>query len=85
LKDDGKIVIGFQSDVFVVPNLQMINNGTIYLDDFQAKRELSAERDLGVTTTINKKKKSFPVLQVEVLPGGDSNPADLNFVWNVTQ
>jgi hypothetical protein len=33
MKADGKLLIGFQSDVYVVPNLQMINNGTIYLDD----------------------------------------------------
>ena len=78
------MLIGFSSDVYVVPNLQMINNGTIFLSDFEAKRELQG-RGLGVTTTINNKKKAFPVLSVEVLPGLDSNPADLQFVWNVTK
>ena len=33
IDSNGKIEIGFNSDIFVVPNLQMINNGTIYLDD----------------------------------------------------
>ena len=35
LKVDGKILIGFQSEVNIVPNLEMINNGTIYLEDLQ--------------------------------------------------
>ena len=63
----------------------MINNGTIYLDDFKNKRSLAADRILGVTSTINNKKKRIPVLQVEVVPGLDSNAADLQFAWNVTQ
>jgi hypothetical protein len=84
-KPDGQVILGFQSDVYVVPNLQMINNGTIYLDDFKNKRELAADRMLGVTTTINNKKKRIPVLQVEVVPGLESNAADLQFAWNVTQ
>jgi hypothetical protein len=64
VKNDGKILIGFSSDVKIVPNLQMINNGTIYLEDFG--------RELAVSTVINGKKKSLPVLQVEVLPGIES-------------
>jgi hypothetical protein len=83
-KSDGKIIIGFKSDVYVVPNLQMINNGTIYIDDLELKRELAAKRVLDVSTTNIRKRKSIPVLKVEVLPGLDSNPADLNFSWNVT-
>ena len=63
----------------------MINNGTIYLEDFKNKRDLAADRKLGVTTTINNVKKRIPVLQVEVMPGLESNAADLQFVWNVTQ
>jgi hypothetical protein len=77
VKVDGKILIGFSSDVKIVPNLQMINNGTIYLEDLH--------RELGVTTVINGKKKSLPVLQVEVLPGLESKADDLSFRWNVTQ
>ena len=75
------MLIGFQSDVYVVPNLQMINNGTIYLEDLKPR----GARELGVSTTNNQSKKSKPVLQVEVLPSIDSSPADLQFVWNVTQ
>ena len=84
MKSDGKLILGFQSDVYVVPNLQMINNGTIFLDDLETKRELH-ERGLGVTTTVRKKKKAYPVLSVEVVPGLDSSAADLQFAWNVTQ
>ena len=62
----------------------MINNGTIYLEDLEIKRDSSANRMLGVTTTNNNYKKRIPVLQVEVLPGLESNAADLQFVWNVT-
>jgi len=51
----------------------MINNGTIFLDDFEKKRELTSERNLAVTTTRNRKKR-FPVLKVEVIPGSDSAP-----------
>jgi hypothetical protein len=53
LKADGKVLIGFQSDVYIVPNLQMINNGTLYLSDLQTKRDLMTKRELGVTTRNN--------------------------------
>ncbi len=39
---------------------------------------------LAMKSTINNQKKRIPVLQVEVLPGLESNTADLQFVWNVT-
>ena len=45
-KTDGKLIVGFKSDVYIVPDLKMINNGTIYLDDLDLKRELAAERVL---------------------------------------
>ena len=32
VNQQGKVKIGFSSDVFIVPNLQIINNGTVYLD-----------------------------------------------------
>ena len=35
VSDTGRLVIGFTSDVFKVPDLRMINNGTIYLSDLQ--------------------------------------------------
>jgi hypothetical protein len=40
---------------------------------------------LAVTKKSNNQKKRIPVLQVEVLPGIESNPIDLQFAWNVTQ
>ncbi len=49
----------------------MINNGTIFLDDFQKKRELTSQRTLAVTTTRNGNKR-IPVLKVEVIPGSES-------------
>ena len=35
VSDTGKFKLRFTSDVFKVPNLRMINNGTIYLSDLQ--------------------------------------------------
>ena len=29
----GKIVVGFSHDLVVVPDLELINNGTIYMDE----------------------------------------------------
>ena len=77
MKVDGKILIGFSSDIVIVKSLQMINNGTIFLEDLH--------RELAVTTAKNSAKKSLPVLQVEVLPGLESKAEDLAFRWNVTQ
>jgi len=54
----------------------MINNGTIFLDDFG--------RELAISTVKNVKKKSVPVLQVEILPSLESKAEDLTFRWNVT-
>ena len=33
VSDTARFVLGFTSDVYKVPNLRMINNGTIYLSD----------------------------------------------------
>ena len=32
IKSDGKIKIGFRSDIYVVDNLQLINNGTVIVN-----------------------------------------------------
>jgi len=77
LKNDGKIIIGFRSDIFVVPNLQLINNGTVI------PNENSKKRSLAITTNSNK--QTLPAFQVEVHAGVDSNPEDLQFTWNVTK
>jgi hypothetical protein len=71
LKVDGKILIEFQSEVNIVPNLEIINNGTIYLEDLQGYN--NSRRKLGISTVNNNaKKKKKPVLQVEVIPGPES-------------
>ena len=46
ISDTGRFVIGFTSEVFKVPDLRMINNGTIYLSDLQ---KMSNARLLNVT------------------------------------
>lgn len=55
-----------------MPNLTMINNGTIYLDDLDTKRDL---RSLAMTTKKyeDDEDRKIPVLQVEVIPGQESN------------
>ncbi len=71
MKVDGKILIEFQSEVNIVPNLEIINNGTIYLEDLQGYN--NSRRKLGISTVNNNaKKKKKPVLQVEVIPGPES-------------
>jgi len=49
----------------------MINNGTIFLDEFEKKRELTSKRTSAGKTTRNRKER-IPVLKVEVIPGSDS-------------
>jgi hypothetical protein len=44
ITDVGKVVVGFSSDVFIVPNLSMINNGTIFLDELLADERNLAEK-----------------------------------------
>lgn len=70
----GKAVVGFSHDIRIVANLTMINNGTIYLDQIGLGRALSIAE-----------KQRVPILQVQMLPGPDSNSEDLTFTWNVTQ
>ena len=38
VSDTGRFVIGFTSEIFKLPDLRMINNGTIYLSDLQKMR-----------------------------------------------
>jgi hypothetical protein len=38
--NQGKIYIMFSSDVSIIPNLQLVNNGTIFLDQINLQREL---------------------------------------------
>ena len=78
--DTGKFVIGFSSDVYKVPDLRMINNGTIYLSDMQ---KLGNTRLLG-TTDWDSKADQFPVLSLSVIPGDGQNLKDLSFTWNIT-
>lgn len=83
VKVNGQILVGFQSQINIVPNLQMINNGTIYLDDIEGYRDNG--RQLGISSIKDPNKKRLPVLAVEVIPGIQSKAEDLTFRWNVTQ
>ena len=38
VNEKGKVKVAFSSEIFVVPNLKMINNGTIYLDQLVTKK-----------------------------------------------
>jgi hypothetical protein len=64
----------------IVPNLQLLNNGTIYLDQITPHRDLGAKINPRMLT-----KERIPVLSVRVIPGLESNASDLLFIWNVTQ
>jgi len=55
-----------------VPDLSLLNNGTIYLDQVE------------LTTRRLADEQRVPIIQVNVIPGLESNPADLQFTWNVT-
>jgi len=74
----GKAVVGFSQDIRIVPDLKMINNSTIYLDqvDFELARALEMLDNTG--------KARVPILQVSVIPGNESNIEDLQYTWNVT-
>lgn len=56
----GRLRVTFTQPVYTVPNLTIINNGTIEL-----------------------KGKVVPVLDIEIVPGEDSNSEDLLFTWEV--
>jgi hypothetical protein len=58
----------------------MNNNGTIFLDQLNLTRDLQSE-----INPKNIKNERLPVLEVNVIPGIESNAADLEFVWNVTK
>jgi len=69
----GKAIVGFNRDLKVVPNLTMINNGTIYLDQVDYSRRLQADNT-----------DRIPILQVNVIPGIESDGTNLNYSWNIT-
>jgi len=71
----GKAIIGFNRDLKIVPNLSMINNGTIYFDQVDYSRRLQADNSTD----------RIPILQVNVIPGIESDGGNLNYTWNVTQ
>jgi hypothetical protein len=80
---EGTLEIEFDTEIFKVPDLLMLSNGTMYLDESMLNatmaNETSIERRLKSTNS-----KRIPILQVKVLPGPDSDLADLGFSWNVT-
>ena len=51
----------FTQPIHTVPNLTLINNGTIEIA-----------------------KEVYPVLELIIEPGADSDPVNLGFDWNVT-
>jgi len=78
ITDTGRVKIGFSNSVWIVPDMKMVNNGTIYLSDLNRlgnfKRELSYLKEA----------EQFPVLELEVIPGSGQNGKDLTFTWNAT-
>ena len=68
----GKVLIGFSSDINTVPNLQMINNGTIYFDQLAPHRNLRSKINPRQLDRVR-----IPVLEVNVIPGLESNASDL--------
>jgi hypothetical protein len=76
ISSQGKVIVGFNNDIKTVPNLTMINNGTIYADQLGFGRMLLKKE-------INNRPR-IPVLKIEVIPGPDSNVTELSFKWNVT-
>ena len=74
----GNVTIGFESEIYIFPNITVYNNGTVYLSDLLPKSQLGLLRRLGAV------EEPVPVLKVDVLPGKESNIADLQYIWNVT-
>ena len=58
----------------------MNNNGTIFLDQLNLTRDLQSEID---PKNINNER--IPILEVNIIPGIESNATDLLFIWNVTK
>ena len=58
----------------------MINNGTIFLDQVNVHRDLKSK-----INPVKLDRVRIPVLEVNVIPGNESNVTELQFVWNVTQ
>ena len=58
----------------------MNNNGTIFLDQLNLTRDLQSEIN---PKNINNER--IPILEVNIIPGIESNVTDLDFVWNVTK
>jgi hypothetical protein len=56
----------------------MNNNGTIFLDQLNLTRDLQSEID---PKNINNER--IPILEVNIIPGIESNATDLQFIWNV--
>ena len=73
ITEKGLVLIKFSSKTFVVPDLDIINNGTVSLS--RDARELS-------TTT---HPVEVPVIEVKIDPGIESNATALTFRWNVTR
>lgn len=69
----GLVKIGFTQDVVEVPQMNIINNGTVFLNEI-------SEKDPFYEIEI----KEVPVMELFVLPGIEQNE-NLNFTWNATK
>ena len=83
----GELIIQFSSELFQLPSMEMIHGGVMYLSDLLIPSidDSTAASTEGVKRQLQKSAaEKIPVLQVRILPGADSDPADLGFTWNVT-
>ena len=79
MTDTGLIKIGFTEMVYVVPDMRMVNNGTIYMSELQMLGDY--KRELAIWS---KEAEQKPVLQLDIIPGDGQDANMLNFTWNAT-
>lgn len=79
MTDTGLVKLGFTEMVYVVPDMRMVNNGTIYMSELQMLGDY--KRELGIWS---KEAEQQPVLQLDVIPGDGQDANMLNFTWNAT-
>jgi hypothetical protein len=78
ISQTASLVLRFESDLQVVPDLKMLTDANILISNSHIRRNLSGRRASISTLRV-------PALQLEVIPGNEENDLDLNFTWNVTK
>ena len=74
----GKLKIGFTFPVYLVPNITIIGNGRIsYNELINFKNQTSYARALQSAAD------EVPILELNLIPGAESNATDLSFNWTV--